>query len=319
MTTRCRPIFASALVLLATLAACVTAPPFALGGADVLDLADPSSGASWEWQATGFEPDGGVRAPDPAAFLPLPHDEIVAPRGGPGLSAVWYRVRFPSPPGAGDRPLLVAVSVDDYGEIVVGGDVLATAAGFNGVLVAELSPAPRHELLVLGVNSPLGRPPRWPVWRNEVFVRRPVRVVAGGTHPRVVEESATRGGRSESPIASCAVRIQASELAPLIDDLARDDASECTPPAGTGPRWLRYRLEGPATIEVAADGYAEIWVDGGIDLSFGDDGRAPMSTMGRVQRAELPPGSHRVDVLAWPGPFARPAREARVSLSLDRH
>jgi hypothetical protein len=298
------------LVVAWAVGGCVTAPQLHLGGRDVLDLADAASGASWEWQQARFTPTGSAEPPTAGGFVPLPTNELTAPRGGDGFSAVWYRVRFPAPTGAAERPLLIAVAVDDYGEIVVNGEVRATTAGFNGVLVAELPPSPQHDVLILGVNSPLGRPPRWPLIRNEVFVRRPVRVVVDGRAPALSRAS---GGRPLLPRQTCAMRIGDGELHPLIDELGH---SACAALGSDGPRWLRYRVDGPTTIEVSGSSYAEVWLDGGIDLAFGENGRAPMSRIGGVQRVPLPDGAHDVDVLAWPAPFTQPASTVDVSLTV---
>lgn len=291
------------------LSACATAPKLDIGGQELLDLADASTGASWQWQPARFTSTGAVEPPTPHAFVALPTSELTSPRGGDGLSAVWYRVSFAAPPGTAGRPLLITISVDDYGEVVVGDHVLATSAGFNGVLVAELPPRPQHEVLILGVNSPLGRPPQWPLIRNEVFVRRPVRVIVDGASP-VLERP--RGGRALEPQQTCAMRIADGELHPLIDEL---DDTPCDESVAAGPRWLRYRVEGPTTLEVTGTGYAEVWVDGVLDLSFGENGRGPMSRIGGVQHVELSSGVHQIDVLAWPGPFSRPATAVDVLLA----
>lgn len=304
------------VVVACAIGSCATAPPLHLGGADVLDLADPASGAAWQWQPARFTANGGVEPPADARFVPLAHDELTSPRGGDGFSAVWYRVRFSTPVHRGldeQRPLLLAVSVDDYGEVVVNGDVRATSAGFNGVLVATLPSTAEHDVLILGVNSPLGRPPRWPVIRNEVFLRRPVRVVVDGVAPALAR---AQGGRPLEPRQRCALRIGDGELHPLIDELDDVDGSSCVAPETEGPRWLRYRVEGPATLEVSGNGYAEVWLDGGIDLAFGENGHAPMSRIGGVQRVAVGNGAHDVDVLAWPGPFAQPASTVDVSLTV---
>lgn len=301
-------------LLIPALPSCATVPPADTGGITLVDLAKSEAalvGAAWAWQPARFDESGRVPPPNDEAFVPLAPTELSVPRGGQNASAVWYQLRFTVPRHIDGKALALAVSADDYGEIVVDGVLRADVGGYNAELAALVTPSARagqeHTVWILGVNGPLGRPPFRPLVSNEVFLRAPVRLVVDAAlpspPPAVVET-----GAHLRPYATCPVALRASPAGPLVvpDVDALPACSDEPAPVPPGPRWWRFDADGAVELHVYSDGYAEVWVDGACDLAWGQGGRGAMSPRATLQRVRVTSGGkHRVDVLTWPAPFTK--------------
>jgi hypothetical protein len=325
-----------------------------------------AGGARWEFLPARFAPDGRVARPaDDAAFAPVAPDSLGEPRGPQELSLAWYRLRFTLPERIGgerveERSAWLQLVVDDYAEVLVNGAFddargssgAGAVSGFNTenlVRVTERArPGEAHEVLVLGVNAPLGRPPWLPFpLRNAVFFRRPVRLVlreaeAARPPPQRAPDPVARAEGSLPPgtrVEACPLALHRgpgeNEIVPRVDALA--DASGCAPEPvldeSAAPRWLRMELTVPEKVggvptrgrslwlRVQPRGYAEVWVEGGLDFPYGRGGRGAFSGLGAPQWARLAaravPGDRvRVAVLDWPGPLSGEARGGIAAWSL---
>jgi hypothetical protein len=280
-----------------------------VGGKDVADLSNRVDAralhVAWQWQPTKLAADGAAIPPNPKGWLTLDPSALIEPRGGQRLSAVWYRTRITLSDAHAGHRVLIGMSIDDYGEILVDGEVKALANGFNGEVIAELARTAvigeSHEIVVLGVNSPLGDPPERPVFRNEVFVRRPIRVILDGN--MMSPPSSTIATAPIEPKQMCAVRIEGDLLRPTINDLDRI----CDPPTNDGPRWLRYDVDMAQTqglLRVMSNGYAEVWLNGSFRPTFARG----------YQSSVLQSGRNIVDILVWPAPFASPTGDTQVTV-----
>jgi gluconolactonase len=131
-----------------------------------------------------IEPRAGVRGFDDSAWPVVPADELARRQGGGLLSFQWYRARLTLPERVGafatrGATVVLDVTVDDYAEVWVDGE-LARGAGQSGgsviagwntpnrvVLARNASPGRQIELAVFGANGPLSSPPTNYVWFRE--------------------------------------------------------------------------------------------------------------------------------------------------------
>jgi gluconolactonase len=128
-----------------------------------------------------IEPRAGVRGFDDSAWHVVPAEELARRRGGGLLSFHWYRARLTVPERIGafatrGATIVLDVTVDDYAEVWVDGE-LARGAGQSGgsviagwnaanrvVIARNASPGRQIELAVFGANGPLSSPPTNYVW-----------------------------------------------------------------------------------------------------------------------------------------------------------
>jgi len=126
---------------------------------------------------------GGARFDDSSWQTIVPAD-LSARRGGGKFSLNWYRVRLTVPERVGTfdtrgATLVLDVSVDDYAEVWVDGEIVrgtgqnggSVIAGWNAhnrlVIGRNVAPGREIQLAIFGANGPLSNPPTNYVWFHE--------------------------------------------------------------------------------------------------------------------------------------------------------
>jgi gluconolactonase len=129
-------------------------------------------------------PKAGAARFDDSAWESISPDEISGRRGGGRFSLNWYRVRLTVPDRIGTfdtrgATVVLDVSVDDYAEVWVDGEIArgsgqsggSVIAGWNAhnrlVIGRNVVPGREIQLAVFGANGPLSNPPTNYVWIHE--------------------------------------------------------------------------------------------------------------------------------------------------------
>jgi len=131
-----------------------------------------------------IEPKAGARAFDDRAWQTVAPDALSSRRGEGLFSLAWYRTRIKVPERIGafetrGSTIVFEVSVDDYAEVWVDGELTRGAAQSGGSVVAgwnapnrlviarNAAPGREIELAVFGMNGPISSSPTNYIWVRE--------------------------------------------------------------------------------------------------------------------------------------------------------
>jgi hypothetical protein len=317
---------------------------------------------------------------DDSAWEVLKPETLGQPRGVGGYCWCWYRIQVTIPDTVNGKPFTggpvwVQTIVDDYGEIWVDGAIdsafgksgRGAVSGFNTRNRVRLQkpdkaagkkakrdaqPGDVFQIAILGINSPLGKPPG-----NFIFLRSP-------TNLEFFTADAKGGGADVPPTAGpppgkevASIDLLTASGTELVNGVWRkhkvtvhagpkkneiepkahgkfddskwdavDDPALLKKPFGVGGfdiYWCRIKITLPREVKgtdvtgsavwfrTTVDDYGEVWVNGGIDLSFGKSGRGAVSGFNTANEVKLtdsaqPGQEFQIAVLAMNSPFGNP-------------